>query len=128
MTQNWENIMTKSMKRTRALALSSVLALHAAFVLPCSARADGAGDRNHTEALGADDSTGPTARVRLPPPGQHGFPFMSTKLDLSKYGYQEQEFLLSGTATAYVPTSLLGDDGRWAVAPNPGVTAPYTVR
>jgi hypothetical protein len=53
---------------------------------------------------------------------------MSTILDLGKYGYQEQEFLISGIATAYVPTGPLGDDGRWAVAPNPGVTAPYTVR
>jgi Alpha/beta hydrolase domain len=100
------------------------------------ARANAVGDWNATAAsvfpggaaVDAHDATGATARVRLPPPGQHGFPFMSTILDLAKYGYQEQEFLISGIATAYVPTGPLGDDGRWAVAPNPGVTAPYTVR
>ena len=128
--------MIKSLKRMRTLALSSVLALHAAYGLPSVARADAVGDWNATAAsvfpggaaVDAHDATGATARVRLPPPGQHGFPFMSTILDLGKYGYQEQEFLVSGIATAYVPTGPLGDDGRWAVAPNPGVTAPYTVR
>jgi hypothetical protein len=79
-------------------------------------------------AVDARDSADMTPRVRLPPAGRHGFPFMSTTLDLGKVGYQEQEFLISGVATAYVPTGPFGDDGRWAVASSPGVMAPCTVR
>src|SRR5215467_782423 len=112
--------MITQLKRMRTLALSCVLAVLAAFVLPSSARAVGDQDDVH-------ESTGPTPQVRLPPPGQNGFPFMSTTLDLGRFGYQEQEFLISGTATAYVPTAPFGADGRWAVAPAPEGAAPYTV-
>jgi len=68
--------------------------------------------------------------VSVPPTGQTGFPFMATTLDLGKVGYVEQEFLISGTAQAYVPVNWqpLQADGRWDSMPNPGVTAPYTTR
>ncbi|HVO49073.1 MAG TPA: alpha/beta hydrolase domain-containing protein [Steroidobacteraceae bacterium] len=62
------------------------------------------------------------------PPGQHGFPFISSALNLAGSGFVEQEFLISGTATAYIPVKPLQADGRWDVAPNPGVTAPYVTR
>lgn len=76
------------------------------------------------------DPTVATPRVRNAPNGQHGIPFLSTALDLGKVGYVEQEFLISGTAQAYlsVTPDPLQPDGRWDSRPNPGVTAPYTTR
>jgi hypothetical protein len=73
---------------------------------------------------------GPAPRVSVTPNGQHGFPFRSSALNLAKLGYVEQEFLLSGTARAYVPATQdpLQPDGRWNVKPNPGVVAPYATR
>jgi hypothetical protein len=46
--------------------------------------------------------------------------------DLGQVGYQQSEYLLQGTATAYTPTAPLTSDGKWTVAP--GATAPYTTR
>jgi hypothetical protein len=51
-----------------------------------------------------------------------------SSIDLASYGYEEQEFFLSGTATSYMPASptALNPDGQWAVVPYQ--TAPYTTR
>jgi hypothetical protein len=76
----------------------------------------------------ATDSGFSTPRVRVPPAGQHGFPFASTSLNLAALGYTEQEYFISGTARAFIPTKPLEADGRWSVKPNPGITAPYTTR
>jgi hypothetical protein len=43
-----------------------------------------------------------------------------------EYGYVEEEWFLSGEATAYVASDALAADGRWAVAP--GETVPYRTR
>jgi hypothetical protein len=81
-------------------------------------------------ATAAAAAGAPTPTVRNAPDGQQGFPFMTTTLNLAKLGYVEQEFLLSGTAQAYIPltSEALQPDGRWNVKPNPGATAPYTTR
>ena len=78
----------------------------------------------------ASDWPGPTPRVNVAPAGQHGFPFRSSALNLGRLGYVEQEFLISGTARAYIPVTQdpLPANGRWNVKPNPGVTAPFTTR
>jgi hypothetical protein len=49
-------------------------------------------------------------------------------VNLASYGYGEQEFFLSDTATSYKPASptALSPDGQWAVVPD--TTAPYTTR
>ena len=48
-------------------------------------------------------------------------------LDLDQVGYQQSEYFLSGTATAYAPgPEPLPSDGKWTVAP--ASTAPYTTR
>ena len=49
-------------------------------------------------------------------------------VNLASYGYEEQEFFLSGTATSYKPAGpkALQADGQWAVVPYK--TAPYTTR
>ena len=78
--------------------------------------------------VNAAESSLPAARLQIPPPGQNGFPFRTSTLDLGRLGYVEQELLISGTARAYVPVAPLQADGRWTVHPNPGVTAPYATR
>jgi hypothetical protein len=51
----------------------------------------------------------------------------TTMFDLSQVGYEQSEYFLSGTATAYQPVSPLTTDGKWTVAPA-GSPAPYTTR
>jgi hypothetical protein len=48
-----------------------------------------------------------------------------SSLDLARFGYVEQEFFVSGTATAYTAGDL-PVDGRWTVTP--GDTASYVTR
>jgi Alpha/beta hydrolase domain len=43
--------------------------------------------------------------------------------DLPANGYVEQEFLASGTASAYDPTGEVGSDGRWVAEASD--TAPF---
>lgn len=70
----------------------------------------------------------PTPTIEIAATGTHGFPFLASALDLSKFGYVEQEFLISGAAQAFTNTGPLGTDGKWATVPTPGVTANYKTR
>jgi hypothetical protein len=74
----------------------------------------------------AAQATVPTPGVSIPPAGTHGFPFLTSSIDLAPFGYGEQEFLISGTAQAFVNSGTLGNDGVWNVSP--GATAPYVTR
>jgi hypothetical protein len=60
--------------------------------------------------------------------GGNGVPvlFGHTAFDLASVGYTQSEFFISGTATAFAPTTELTADGRWSVAPS--AEAPYTTR
>ncbi len=60
--------------------------------------------------------------------GQKGWPFASTLLDVSKFGYTEEEYYLEGTATSYklAPGAELTRDGRWSVVP--AAEAPFRTR
>ncbi|WP_430331906.1 alpha/beta hydrolase domain-containing protein [Rhodococcus sp. ACT016] len=60
------------------------------------------------------------------PEGVHGSPGTATSLDLAAAGYTEQEFFLSGTATAYREDGQWDSDGRWSVAE--AGQAPYRTR
>lgn len=44
----------------------------------------------------------------------------------SQFDYEEREYFIDGTATAYQPEGAWGTDGRWAVTPGP--TAPFRSR
>jgi Alpha/beta hydrolase domain len=46
--------------------------------------------------------------------------------DIADLGYVAEEFFVSGTATSYSPTTVLGPDGRWSVTASD--TAEYTTR
>ncbi|HWP66820.1 MAG TPA: alpha/beta hydrolase domain-containing protein [Candidatus Limnocylindria bacterium] len=50
----------------------------------------------------------------------------TTAFDLAEVGYEQAEYFISGTASAYVNTAPLGVDGRWSV--EPGETAAYKTR
>jgi hypothetical protein len=49
--------------------------------------------------------------------GNTGMPFTAAPLDLASYGYVEQEYFFSGTATAYDWATTPGEDGAWSVKP-----------
>ncbi|HLY38761.1 MAG TPA: alpha/beta hydrolase domain-containing protein, partial [Candidatus Binatia bacterium] len=50
----------------------------------------------------------------------------STSFDLAQVGYVQEEFFISGTATAYANQGALGVDGMWTVTP--ANTAAYKTR
>jgi len=68
----------------------------------------------------------PTPAVSIPPAGLHGFPFLTSSVNLATFGYSEQEFFISGSAQSYVTAGPLGNNGVWSVSP--GETAPYLTR
>ena len=51
--------------------------------------------------------------------GTRGRPFAATMLDVEKLGYEDEEFLLSGTATGFhdIDHSFSRRDGLWTVEP-----------
>jgi hypothetical protein len=73
------------------------------------------------------NSSVPSPTVQGPILPTSGISFIgSTLFPLSKVGYEESEFFLSGTATAYTSKTALTKDGNWRVTP--ATTAPYTTR
>lgn len=75
----------------------------------------------------AAGSSVPTPTVSLPgAPGLGIFDLQADRSQFPQYGYEEQEYFLTGTARAFDPTGPLGADGRWSVAPSS--TAPYKTR
>ena len=76
-------------------------------------------------AVAAADAASPTV---TPATGGNGVPvlFGHTSFDLASVGYEQSEFFLTGSASAYSPTSPLTSDGKWSVA----ATSPqqYTTR
>ena len=75
-----------------------------------------------------------TAGAQIPSPTIEGpitgpgNPFVaSTGFDLAPVGYEEAEYFISGTASAYTNTAPLGADGMWSAARN-GATAAFKTR
>src|ERR1700675_961864 len=50
----------------------------------------------------------------------------STTFDLAQVGYQQTEYFISGTASAYTSATPLTSDGMWTATP--GATAAYKTR
>ena len=74
----------------------------------------------------ANQST-PTPTVTVPTVAGLGiFDLQADRSQFPQYGYEEQEYFISGTARAYDPVGALNADGRWTVAPS--TTAPYKTR
>ena len=80
--------------------------------------------------LGAGASgaaTGPSATVEGPVTGGKGTPqIASTSFDLATVGYEQNEYFVSGTASAYTSATPLTSNGKWTVTP--ASTAPYKTR
>ena len=56
-----------------------------------------------------------------------GKPFIaSTTFDLAQIGYEQTEYFISGTASAFTSAAPLTSDGRWTATP--GATAAYSAR
>ena len=69
----------------------------------------------------------PRPLVEGPVTGGAGKPFLAaTSFDLAQVGYTEEEFFISGTATAYSAAGAFTSDGRWPVALGP--SAAYKTR
>ncbi len=67
----------------------------------------------------------PNPVLSMPPDA--GAPnLLAQNFDLGSVGYQQMEYFLEGTATAFTNTSELGEDGQWSV--EPGQTAMYRTR
>ena len=66
----------------------------------------------------------PTIEGPITSPGGAFLP--ATTLDLASVGYRQEEYFVSGTASAYVNTAPLDLDGVWPVTP--GETATYKTR
>ncbi len=69
----------------------------------------------------------PTPTVDGPILPSSGISYLgSTTFEPSVVGYEQSEFFLSGTASAYKSSQPLTKDGKWHVTPQ--TTAPYTTR
>lgn len=65
-----------------------------------------------------------TPSITVAPTGTHHFPYISSALDLASRGYVEKEYLISGTAQAYINDGPFLANGVWNAFPNPGVPMP----
>lgn len=95
--------------------------------------AAGGGSANATQPAGghaADPSVlagVPHATVTGPVTGGQGINLVgTTSFNLRSVGYEQNEYFLSGTASAYTSATALTSNGRWKVTP--GSTAPYKTR
>jgi hypothetical protein len=103
-----------------ALLFAPALAL---TMLPVTASAMDLHGRRHShngDHVARATVTGPVTG------GTRGFAFDASALPLSAYGYTEQEYFLSGTASSYTTPKALASDGRWKV--KPASTAAYKTR
>lgn len=69
---------------------------------------------------------GPVPTVRPAAGGAGRANLVSTSFDLAAFGYVQEEFVVSGTATAYSAPTPLPSDGRWSATP--ATTAPFVTR
>ena len=80
-----------------------------------------------TSVVGAGGASTASDATLQPASGGKGTPFIAgTTFDLASVGYQQSEYLFSGTASAYTSAKPLTSDGKWSVTP--ASTAPFTTR
>ncbi len=69
----------------------------------------------------------PSPTVEVPAVAGNGTPFLSsTTFDLAQVGYVQQEYFISGTASAYTSSDTSAADGKWTAVP--GSSAAYKTR
>jgi hypothetical protein len=110
--------------RRLAIALAC-LAVLATACTDSGSDDDAAGESSTSSAPASRTPTVAEATISDPLPD--GFTLASNPtIDFAAQGYEQVEYLLSGTATAYSPTGQLSPDGDWTVEPSS--EAPYTTR
>jgi len=77
-------------------------------------------------ARASADVANPTLEGPIEGGSSTGAFIASTTFDLAQVGYEQAEYFISGTASAYTSPGPLGSDGMWTAAP--GVTAAYKTR
>ena len=111
----------KARRSTLAVVVVAALALTA-----CSSSAPGASrpttsSPSSTASGSTAAASSPVARPRVTGPLHGGTPDVPANAMPTawkqQYHYTENDYEISGTATAYRPTATLGEDGRWSVAP-----------
>ena len=96
----------------------------------CSSKSDDATSSSNTTTVAASDRGVDVAAPTVSGPvegGKYGLPFNAMPVRLGdEYGYEEQEYFIEGTATAYQPAGDFTADGKWDVTAT--TTAPYKTR
>lgn len=111
----------RRLSRWLVLGVAAVMVVTAS----CSSGGDGGG-AGSAQADTPDPLAGPVAEIsaELDPAGA---PFMGTATGTSvPDGYEEHEFIASGTATDYKAEGEMGEDGRWTLKPD--TSAEYATR
>lgn len=109
-------------------------ALAALLVAGCSSGSGGDAASTASTAGGDRPTSPPAGKVEVPVPDVRPFanPGKGSTvlgpggLDLATVGYEQQEMVMAGTATAYTSATPLTPDGQWNVTPD--ATAPYATR
>jgi Alpha/beta hydrolase domain len=113
------------------------------IVVACVVAAAGCSSSSHRSSTTSSSAPSPTpTTTRIAPPnspvavptvtgpisgGTPDVPVNAMPTQYEKqFGYSEREYFFAGTATAYKPTGVWGEDGRWGVAPT--TTAAYKSR
>ncbi|MGB1139702.1 MAG: alpha/beta hydrolase domain-containing protein [Halioglobus sp.] len=92
------------------------------FAIVLAACSDGSDNRDRE---GNDFLPVANPTVSLPPDAGD-INLLALNFDLTEVGYQQSEFFLEGTASAFRNTGELGEDGFWSA--EPGETAQYRTR
>jgi len=100
-------------KHTRALC---IIVASLAFVA-CSSNNDNTGMPEFLPVLN------PTVSL---PPDEGSINLLAQNFDLGSVGYQQTEYFLEGTASAFTNVNELGTDGAWVA--EPGEQAAYKTR
>jgi hypothetical protein len=94
--------------------LAAMVSLSVALVM----RSASASATTHSTTDASVPASVPRATVTGPVTGGTGIDLLGTTMfDLSKVGYEQSEYFLAGTATAYTSASALTSNGRWTVTP-----------
>jgi hypothetical protein len=101
----------------------AIALLFAALALLCACSGGNSNGNNTVE-----DEYLPIGQASVELPPEAGSPFLLTTVsfDVGSVGYKQEEYFLSGMATAFTNVNELGADGRWQV--EPGTTAAYNTR
>jgi len=112
----------------RGAALAGIAVLCCSLSLPVAAATAATGTTGTSPATTATTPATAATPVVTAATGGGGVAVLPgfTSFDPAVVGYERSEVFLSGTASAYEPTSPMGADGRYAVAPTS--TAPYVTR